>query len=325
MERPASVGWPDGETHLGGERLVRRIAQIRFNLNAPGFPIRPHIQVLDTDRRRGKQLHRIHNPTHVVSAAWADRITPRSMCRLAERDAVDGFACGIEHTHRQPVLRAGLDGRRHIQVEGIFRALVLADLHAIHPDLGEIIHRPKTQDETPVGMGLQRCVKLPPIPGDPVIVGEDILDNPRHARGFGALNWSLEPLLGAPDVRRVGGEQPAFAIERKGLRGLGTQCYALRFPGVPWRLIIAHHSEGNLRRFQRVDAARMGEGRPANQAVITRLQQQRKVVLESALPGQANRRDGDFFAAKVFTFKRRVDGRITRRHRVIAPTQLDHG
>src|SRR4051812_38494852 len=74
---------------------------------------------------------------------------------------------------------------------------------AVEPDIGQIIDSAKAQVDALMGSRRSRRAEALPIPGDAVVVGEDLLDHARH-RGchrLGALG--CKPALLAPLVQRI--------------------------------------------------------------------------------------------------------------------------
>ena len=209
------VGRPDSQSHGGRQRLVCRIAKIGLNLDVPRFPVELHIQVLHSHNRCSQQFHGVHDAADVVGATGIDGIGLAAACRRAECDAVQFFMRGIQDPHGQPIGRAGLERRGNVEFKRVFRALVLTYWLAVQPYLGLVVHGPETQDKTTVDVGIGRRDKVSPIPGHAVVIREDILNDPRHLGGLGIFGWSVEPLFPAADILGVGGEEPAFTVERE--------------------------------------------------------------------------------------------------------------
>jgi hypothetical protein len=193
--------------------------------------VRPGEQVVDADRRHDEQFHRVDDPAVVIGSPGSIRDDLVPMRCFAEHDAVNRLIGGIEDTDRQQTLSTGANRVGYIDYKRRLAAFVLADASAVQPDLRQIVHRPEPQQIAPAGVRIGRCVQLPPIPRHAVITGKSVLDDPRHLGRLGLRPGRLEPLLFPPRVRRIGGQQPAVAIEGNdsgtpGLRG-GCRCHRL--------------------------------------------------------------------------------------------------
>ncbi len=216
VQRFAVLGWSHAEPDRAINRLCRGVAQVDIDVNLAGFPIRLGIYIFHASHGCCQQFHGIDNASNVISRALCYRVVSITPRRVLQRDALRALFRGIEHPDGKPIGLTGLERGGNIQFKRILRALVLADANAVDPHLRQIVHRPKPQDETPVVMRIGRGRKITPIPGHAMIVSEHILDDPRHLGGFRILGRGIEPLLRAPHVLRVRGQQPVLTIEREG-------------------------------------------------------------------------------------------------------------
>ena len=162
-----------------------------------------------------QKFDRIHNTAHVVNRAGCERITFDAPWRVSKADAINGLHRGVQHAHGEQVLAAGFDRIGHIKFKRRLCPLVLADFHLIDPDLGHVIDREETQDETPVFMRVRHNIKLAPIPCHSMIAWKDILDDPRHLGRLRIGLRGVEPLFLAPDILWISGDFPHISIERE--------------------------------------------------------------------------------------------------------------
>ena len=224
------LGRGDGKACGGLHRILSGIAHVRLDADAPGFPIRLEVDVLNAHNRRGQHLHGIRDAAGIVNAARLHRIGPGTAGGRVQRDAVDRLVGRIQHAHGQAVFAVGFDGGRDVKFKWILRAFVGADPLTVEPDLRKVIDPEEPQDGAPVGVGIRRRGEVAPIPCHPVVVVEDVLDNPRDLCGFRVLRRLVEPPLFAPHVFRVGRDEPIRAIQRSHHGGLRAERRLRRTP-----------------------------------------------------------------------------------------------
>ena len=108
-------------------------------------------------------------------------------------------------------------------------------MNAIDPHVGQVVDVPEPKQVPAARMGIGRRCRLAPVPGHAVVAGKDFLDDAGHPGWLRLRPGRLEPLFLPSDVRRIGRQQPAVAIEgndggtprlRGGTcsRGLATAC-----------------------------------------------------------------------------------------------------
>ena len=228
VQRLAAVGGGHGEAHGRLARLAARVAHIGLDEDATGFPVGPDEDVFHPHLRRGEQLDRVPDAADIVNRAGGERDHFLAAGRRQQGHAFDRLHRRIQHAHGEAVDRAGLEHVGHVKLERIFRAFMLADAHAVQPDLGVIVHGEETQNKTSVGMRVGRGCEIMPIPGHTMVIREDVLDDPRDLRRLGLGTRTLKPFFLAPDVLRVGGDLPVRAVERLGDRGQRAKVHGFR-------------------------------------------------------------------------------------------------
>ena len=193
---PGGPGHRELEQHRRGP--FGRASQGGVDANRAALRVRPNEQVRHTHRGRREQFHRVDNSPDVVHGSRRQRIRLAAVGCGRERDAVDRLMRGIEHADGQAIRRAGLHGLGHVEHEGSLAARVPAHGHPVDPHFGRVVHGVKAQKVTAVRVRVGRGRELSPVPHDPVILGEDVLDDPRDAGRLGLPNRAREPTLGAP-------------------------------------------------------------------------------------------------------------------------------
>ena len=206
----------DGEVQLRIRGGFARVDHGGLDLHLAGFPIRPHVDILDPHGRDPKNLHRLGDAAAVVGSSGSDsrgRLVP--VGRFGQHDAVDRFRRGIEDADGEPV---GCPDAHHIsdiQHKRRLASLVAADRHVVQPHVGEVVDRVKTQKAAAAGIGVSRRRELAPIPGNAVIAGQRLLQDARHADRPGARSRRLPPRGAAPCIVGVGGDDPILALQRQ--------------------------------------------------------------------------------------------------------------
>ena len=193
---------------------LRHIANAGPHTDRSRSPVGPHAEVGQPHGRREQEFHRIHNPALVPRTARAVRQGLVAMGCLIEHNSVDGLMGGVEHAHCQAVGRPGLDRPRYVEQKGRLTPLVLSDREPIEPDLGHIVHGPEPQQVATAGVRVNRGREIAPVPGNAMVAGERVLDDPGHFRAFRLWPRAALPPLDAADVPRVRGQQPVVGIER---------------------------------------------------------------------------------------------------------------
>ena len=208
----------NADPHHGFRRFGQSAAYGRADICLAVLPVRYHENIVQVDGGDGFQRHRIHDAARVVNHVACDRIVLGPGRGLLECDAVNRLVCGIEHADGQQVLHARTQGLGDIEFEWRVAAFMAADPLAVHPYLRQIIDRLKTDQAASAAMRICGGFKLPPIPGDTVILGKNVLDHPRHLRRSRVGGRGVEPFLLAAFVFRIHGDPPVRAVQRDGLR-----------------------------------------------------------------------------------------------------------
>ncbi len=201
--------------------------------------VRPDVQAGKADRRREGEFDRAGYSPVVVGRACAIGHHLAAVRSLRQHHIVYPAMGWIKDAHGQQVLLAWLEGVGHVQLEGRLAALVTADRDSVQPHFGQIIHLPEAQQRPPTLIRIYRRRKGTPVPGQTVIAGEGILDDPRYAGSHGLRARSQLPVALFPQVVWVGRKQPVFAIE-------ASSCYRGRYRlsgGAGWILHKACESK----------------------------------------------------------------------------------
>ena len=232
----------------------------------------------------------------------------------------------IQHAHGQAVGRAGLQRVGDIQLERVFRAFVFADANPVQPDLRVIIHGEKTENETPVRMRVGRSREIMPIPDHPVVIGEDVLNDPRHLGRLGLGTRSFKPFLLSARVLRVGGDPPVRAVQRLRARGKRAEVYGFRL-AAPCRRFCRVGQDGKTER------ARLKRLRPqwprghggASELIMSRRQHRPDGGFEAVGGGQFQGGNAMRLPDRIHAGKRCLDLALGDTRQAAAKPHLDHG
>ncbi len=123
----------------------------------------------------------------------------------------------VQDSHGHEIRLAWTNKIRDVEREGSLAAFVTSRGLTIDPDIRFVVHGSEPQQCAPALVRILRNVQRAPVPGEAVVAGKGVLDNPRHFRGDRFRSRSGEPLFGAPHILRIGGQQP-IAVKRPARR-----------------------------------------------------------------------------------------------------------
>ena len=128
---------------------------------------------------------------------------------LVEDDAVDALGHRVQHPHREQVAGPVLDRGGDVERERAVAALVTAHGLPVDPHGRGVVDRLEGQQQ-PVGAGPLGRGELAPVPGQAVVLGQDLLDDPGHRRRLGWPGAPLGPGFGSGLIRSGRAERPAL-------------------------------------------------------------------------------------------------------------------
>jgi len=201
--------------HFGG--CGRAVPYLHLGVDGARAHIGAEEQVLDPYGRHLEELDRVRDAALGEGGAGAIGDHPVASRGLAKHVAVDRLVGRVEHTHRELVRAVSSHQGRDIEHEGRLAALVAAHVGAVQPHIGQVVDRPEAEESAATRVRASRGLELAPVPGDPVVGGEGILDDPRDLRRPHVSRRALPPLGLPPLVLGVDAELPR-AIERHGER-----------------------------------------------------------------------------------------------------------
>lgn len=208
-----------GELYPATRRLRQVVAQAGADPDPPRLPVGADEEVLHPNRRGENQLHRVDEASLVPGVAGAVRQGLVAVRRLVEDDAVDGLVRGVEDADGQAVEAAGLHRRGDIEDERRLPPFMAAGGGAVEPHLGLVIRRPEAEQVPPLDALMARRLEIAPVPGDAVVAGEDVLNDPGNLGALRLRPGGFEPLLPAPGVLRIRRQEPILPIQRDHRRG----------------------------------------------------------------------------------------------------------
>ncbi len=130
------------------------------------------------------------------------------MWSFVQGDPVNWLVRRVQHTHGNKVLPVRNDCFSDIQYERGFCSFVSTNPLTVHPDFSKIVDRPEPEQIFSGGVAISVDRELPPVPCDPVVSGEDALDDPGDV-GEASLGPDRgPPVLTSPFVARVTRDQP---------------------------------------------------------------------------------------------------------------------
>src|SRR5436309_3501481 len=94
-----------------------------------------------------------------------------------------------------------------------------SDPDAVQPHLRAISHRPKAQEVMSLRIRIRRSLEGAPVPGQPMIVGEYILNDPGDLCWSGSRLRLLLPLLLNTLIMWVHSKEPGPAVQRHNRAG----------------------------------------------------------------------------------------------------------
>ncbi|OPZ98877.1 MAG: hypothetical protein BWY71_01137 [Planctomycetes bacterium ADurb.Bin412] len=175
-------------------------------------------------RRDHQQFDRIDDPAVIVGTAGTIGYDFITVGGFIQNDPVDRLMGRIQYSYRHQIFLAGLNRMSDIQFKGGLAIFMAADLFAVDPDFGFVIHRPKPQDIPTLLARITRHIKFLPVPRHPVIFREGYLNDPGYFDLFSLGLGLVIPLLVPAAVVRVGRQKPIRTIQRKHL----TAMYRIR-------------------------------------------------------------------------------------------------